>query len=159
MRKVSYISLGVFLFAWWVVSISYSSHLEDTGFEFSSFKAKAGDMPAWKDADFDDSSWSYLFPKYGAEEIWWMRFDMKIHQALEMDKKYGLRLSVSAPHEVFFDGVYLGNNGQVFPQSSLSGLKYQKLYFIPDSLVYPGSHKLSIRLASNMWNWHESPSS
>lgn len=149
MRNVSYITLGAFLLALWIVSMSYSSHLKNNGFDYSSFKAKAGDRISWSDAHYDDSSWSFEFPQNVEEKIWWMRFSMNIPQPLEAGKKYGLRLSVSAPYEVYFDGKLLGNNGQILKQTALADIKYQKLYFIPDTLVQQGKHKVAIRLAFN----------
>lgn len=149
MKRLNYIILAVYLLCLLVVSMSYSGHLKNQGFDFCSFKASAGDQTIWSSAQFDDSSWSQLFPEHGKEKIWWMRFNLDNTQKLDEGKKLGLRLSVSGAHEVFFDGQYLGSNGKVEEATDLASMKYQKLYFIPDSLTQLGSHKLAIRISAN----------
>lgn len=141
----------IFLAAFIYKAVPSNTNILKSEIDYKNLKVKVADDYIWSNKNFNDLNWSNWDPSLVEDwegKIWWLRTDIPIEEELEPNKKYGIKIVTSGPHEVYFDGKLIGHNGSVDLKSGLESIKYQKLYFIPDHLAIKGNHKVAIRIWS-----------
>ncbi|MEL7148829.1 MAG: histidine kinase, partial [Bacteroidota bacterium] len=112
---------------------------------------KLGDDMAWARPDYDDSAWD----KTGSTSergIFWVRFEVLFSDYIDSIDLKGLQQISQGSYEAYWDGVLIGQNGQVGvdKQSEVPGRFISDL-LLPDSLCTKGKHVLALRVS----NWNE----
>ncbi|MEL6357228.1 MAG: hypothetical protein AAFQ37_09900, partial [Bacteroidota bacterium] len=109
---------------------------------------KIGDDPTWAVKAFNDSSWQEGAGIAG-NKVFWVRFHIQLpEEYIGLVQHKGLRIISVGSYEAYWDGVYIGHNGQVGRSSTTevpgTFLSHQ---LIPDSLAGPGEHILALRVS------------
>lgn len=110
-----------------------------------------GDDPRWADPAYDDSTWptEWLYPAPDSLGIHWMRARITMDSTRAPFQPYGLKLSMLAAAEVYWDGVLIGRNGRVGPTRAQEEPGTIRAVFpVPDSLYTPGEHVIAVRLSN-----------
>ncbi len=106
---------------------------------------RIGDQPEWAAKDFNDDDWENEIVLTDGR-VFWSRTKVDITKAPESVKAYGIRPILYGEHEVFWDGVLIGKNGnpgqevQLGPEGAMS-----ETFSIPMHLSGVGEHTLAIR--------------
>jgi sensor histidine kinase YesM len=104
---------------------------------------KIGDDQTWVRNDFNDTGWTAERGNTNSH-IFWVR--TKLDLIKKPEAQLGLKIEGFGAFDVYWDGKYIGSNGQVIgknrpeiPGSSTS------CFIIPDSLAQIGSHLVALR--------------
>ena len=110
-----------------------------------------GDSLHWADPAYDDSDWptEFLYPAPDSLGVHWMRARVTLDSTRAPFHTYGLKLSVLAASEVYWDGVLIGRNGRVGSTRAQEQPGALRAVFpVPDSLYTPGEHVIAVRLSN-----------
>ena len=110
-----------------------------------------GDSLHWADPAYDDSNWptEFLYPAPDSLGVHWMRARVTLDSTRAPFHTYGLKLSVLAASEVYWDGVLIGRNGRVGSTRAQEQPGALRAVFpVPDSLYTPGEHVIAVRLSN-----------
>ncbi|MBT2622550.1 histidine kinase [Chryseobacterium sp. ISL-6] len=106
---------------------------------------KIGDDIAWASKDYNDKNWSQERGNTSGK-IFWSRTHLDLRQVESEVLPLGLQIESFGSFEVYWDGVLIGNNGQI-PQNGkpeIPGTE-SSYYRIPDHLMSPGLHTVALR--------------
>lgn len=110
---------------------------------------KIGDQAEWATLNWNDSSWQRRMKLVPDGQVFWSRTKIKIIEAPESLKSYGLRLEVYGEYEVFWDGVLIGKNGNPGQEADLPPEGELWITFnIPVELTDEGEHVMALRLSN-----------
>ena len=108
---------------------------------------QSGDNPEWSSPDWEDTTWqrSPILDLPDIEGVFWLRFTVSISDF----ETLGLAVSGAVAREIYWDGIFIGQAGQV-------GQNYyaeqpgsiDAVFRIPDSLATPGIHTIAVRASS-----------
>ncbi|WP_172277966.1 histidine kinase [Chryseobacterium sp. LAM-KRS1] len=111
---------------------------------------KTGDDPAWAAKNYNDKNWSRVRGDT-SDKIFWSRTRLDLRQVEPELTPLGLQIESFGAFEVYWDGVFIGNNGQLpqngKPETPGSESSY---YRVPDSLISPGSHIVALRTSQSL---------
>jgi len=110
-----------------------------------------GDSLHWADPAYDDSTWptEFLYPAPDSLGVHWMRARVTLDSTRAPFRTYGLKLSILAASEVYWDGVLIGRNGRVGSTRAQEQPGALRAVFpVPDSLYTPGEHVIAVRLSN-----------
>ena len=110
-----------------------------------------GDSLRWADPAYDDSDWptAFLSPAPDSLGVHWMRARVTLDSTRAPFRTYGLKLSILAASEVYWDGVLIGRNGRVGSTRAQEQPGALRAVFpVPDSLYTPGVHVIAVRLSN-----------
>ncbi len=95
--------------------------------------------------EYDDSHWEYE-SDVDDESVFWARMRVQLPPEERTRKNFGVQVVATAAYEAYWDGVYLGTNGQLKENGfrEVPGY-YQWFSAIPDTLLTDGEHVLAIR--------------
>ncbi len=104
-----------------------------------------GDSMHWSSVDYDDSHWSQWLDDIPTDSVFWVR-NSEVFPKLDTHKELGVRITATGSYELYWDGVYLGNNGTlgIGNQKEVPG-KYINQVLLPDSLAQSGKHVMALR--------------
>ena len=104
-----------------------------------------GDSIEWSALDYDDSKWNQWEDDLPTDKVFWVR-NTEIFPELDTHNQLGIRITATGSYEMYWDGVYLGNNGTlgIGNQKEVYG-NYIHQMLLPDSLAQPGKHVLALR--------------
>ncbi|MBK1896038.1 histidine kinase [Chryseobacterium sp. YIM B02567] len=111
---------------------------------------KVGDDIAWASKDYNDKDWSQTRGNT-ADHIFWSRTHLDLRQVENNILPLGLQIESFGSFEVYWDGVLIGNNGQI-PQNGkpeIPGTE-SSYYRIPDHLISPGFHTVALRSSQSL---------
>jgi len=116
-----------------------------------------GDSLEWSKVDYDDSHWNNWYEEIYSDEIFWVRLPYTFPPSEISRSGKGVLVVAIGSYELYWDGVYLGKNGQLKAknQDEIEGM-YQTFFAIPDTLITGPDHVLSMRTskASNRTSQH-----
>jgi hypothetical protein len=110
-----------------------------------------GDSLHWAGPTYDDSDWprALLYPAPDTLGTHWIRARITLDSTRTPFRMYGLKLSILAAAEVYWDGVLIGRNGRVGPTRAEEQPGALRAVFpVPDSLYTPGEHLIAVRLSN-----------
>ena len=134
-------------------SFLFTSCSDDSPAVFSfNQKISLGDSLVWAQKEYDDSHWFAWEEEIPKDSIFWVRFNEEFPD-FKTDKAIGLRITAIGSYEIFWDGHYLGSNGQIAQKNKreVSG-KYIHYVLLPDSLSQKGEHVLALRCSKTHIN-------
>ncbi|WP_228720240.1 histidine kinase [Chryseobacterium panacisoli] len=111
---------------------------------------KTGDDMAWASKDYNDRNWS---PERAntSDKIFWSRTHLDLRKVENEVLPLGLQIESFGSFEVYWDGILIGNNGQI-PQNGnpeIPGTE-SSYYRIPDHLISPGLHTVALRSSQSL---------
>ena len=146
MQKGQYYILLLFL------ALGLSSCFTELDMTYSDFqKVKVGDNQDWKSKDFEDKNWlSYNSGVIPVDSTYWVRQQVDLGE-IEARSGISMRLVAIGSYDVFWDGQYLGSNGQHGLDDNSRFREGNYVYFqhIPDSLATDGYHTIAMRTKNN----------
>jgi hypothetical protein len=104
---------------------------------------KTGDNQLWANKNFNDSSWA---TERGdtKSNIFWVRTRVDLLE--KPIGQLGLKIESFGAFDVYWDGQFIGRNGQVIsPQKVEIAGTSSTYYSIPDSLAQTGTHLIALR--------------
>lgn len=114
-------------------------------------KVQMGDDPRWADPAFLDDDWPAqpLYPAPDTQAVYWVRVPVTLDTAATQYRPLGVRISILASSEAYWDGVRIGRSGRVgeSPTAEVPG-RIRSTWPVPDSLATPGRHLLALRLSN-----------
>ncbi|MBB5638624.1 hypothetical protein HDE68_004556 [Pedobacter cryoconitis] len=116
---------------------------------------QTGDNKRWAEKNFNTTSW---LTERGntAQGIFWSRSPVKLIK--NPVSQLGLHLESFGAFEVYWDGIFIGRNGQITQKDKPEIAGYSTGYFqIPDSLAHPGLHILALRTSQSYFNGVKRP--
>lgn len=141
--KAPYILVSFLLGIWLLASSCEPSRLR---YNFDWARVQTGDSTEWKALTYDDSHWEYYYVFEEEEEVFWSRMKIKLPPEERKREQFGIQVVATAAYEAYWDGVYLGTNGQLGEDGfrEVPGY-YQWFSPLPDSLLGDGEHVLALR--------------
>jgi len=145
-----------FLYLWTMKALIYYTLLlllcqscgstEEDFLFYYDMKMKIGDAQEWATKDYNDSEWRNYESKIPKGELFWTRLKVELPERREGYKNLGMMIIGEGAYELYFDGVFLGLNGQLktVDTPEIPG-QFHKYFRIPDSLQYAGQHRIAIR--------------
>lgn len=133
----------------WVVFIGIISLgcEPETGISTDEARYKIGDNPQWASPDLNDDDWAHapILALPDDPGPLWVRLDLTIPST----ETLGLSVAGVAAREVYWDGVFIGQSGQVGTnfETEQAG-PIDKTFRIPDSLSSSGTHTVALRVSS-----------
>ncbi|WP_263788791.1 histidine kinase [Salinibacter grassmerensis] len=115
-------------------------------------KVRFGDDPRWSDPAYDDSDWPTrrLHPAPDMQGVHWVRVPVTLDSLQAGPGAMGVKLSVLAATEVYWDGVRLGRNGRVgASRGQEEPGRINRVFHVPDSLLAPDEHLIAVRLSNH----------
>ncbi len=105
-----------------------------------------GDSLEWSSLSYDDSHWNDWYEEISPDELFWVRLKYSFPNSDLPRSGKGVLVVAIGSYEVYWDGVYIGKNGQLQEgsQKEIEGM-YQTFFSIPDSLIQGKDHVLSMR--------------
>ncbi|WP_185154449.1 histidine kinase [Fulvivirga sp. M361] len=104
-----------------------------------------GDQQEWAAKNRNDQDWKKKIALTDGR-VFWSRTKIDILEAPESLHPYGIRLHVYGEYEVFWDGVFIGKNGNPGQEAMLAPEgKMWATFIIPTHLTEKGEHLLAIR--------------
>ncbi|KMQ64482.1 regulator [Chryseobacterium angstadtii] len=106
---------------------------------------KVGDDLAWAAKNYDETGWSETRGNT-SDKIFWSRTHLDLRSADHKQMPLGLRIDSFGSFDVYWDGVFIGRNGQLPKngQPEVPGTE-STCYLIPDHLISPGIHTVALR--------------
>ncbi len=126
----------------------FNKSVIESGFDYIDFKVKIGDDESWRWSDFQADSLLISLPKEKGVDLWWIRTKINLDKTLGPNEKYGLKVSTSGAHDLYFNGHYIGSNGITTGGPGSGIAKIYQFYVIPDSLATIGVHQIALRISS-----------
>jgi len=115
---------------------------------------RTGDDPRWAARQYDDAGWQ---PERGptGTRVFWVRNWVTLAQR-NPRPPLGLHVSAFGAFEVYWDGVFIGQNGELATaqQAEVPGTE-SSYYQVPDSLSKPGRHLVALRSTQAYLNQEE----
>lgn len=111
---------------------------------------RVGDDGAWAAKQFNDKDWSKI-RGITSGRIFWSRTHLDLRHVEKELLPLGLQIESFGAFEVYWDGVFIGRNGQV-PKNGkpeIPGTE-SSYYRIPDSLIKPGLHVVAMRSSQSL---------
>ncbi|SHL05084.1 Histidine kinase [Chryseobacterium polytrichastri] len=111
---------------------------------------KVGDDLAWASKDYNDESWAQNRGNTSGK-IFWSRTHLDLRKVENEILPLGLQIESFGSFEVYWDGILIGNNGQI-PQNGkpeIPGTE-SSYYKIPDHLISPGLHTVALRSSQSL---------
>lgn len=105
---------------------------------------------SWAARHFNDKEWSEDRGNTSSK-IFWSRTHLDLRQIENELLPLGIQIETFGAFEVFWDGVFIGNNGQI-PKNGkpeIPGTE-SSYYRIPDSLIKPGVHVVAMRSSQSL---------
>lgn len=115
-------------------------------FDYFDVNIQSGNQEEWADIDCDDSSWDATLPYSSWNPQWWFRARMEIKKSLPPNRVFGIKVSTTGGHAVYWDGILLGKNG--LEGRDLRSAKYHEYYLLPESKQSPGIHQIALQIVS-----------
>ena len=109
---------------------------------------KQGDDLSWSKKDFDDSNWAKDRGNTG-NNIFWVR--AKVNLAERPSNLLGLKLDAFGAFDVYWDGVFIGKNGNVVGSTAEVAGTATSYYSIPDKLATQGNHVIALRASQSYY--------
>ncbi len=114
--------------------------------EFTPIKINFGDSLNWKNTDYNDTSWQYLFDKefYTDTNFVWIRTKAIIDTSVFQDSILFLVVDMAADYEVYWNGRFIGKN---YEGSSLENSRkgmFDKYYILKKNEIH-SENSLAIR--------------
>lgn len=113
--------------------------------EVSEPKFRLGDNKQWASKSYTDTGWTDA-RGHTEDKVFWVRFKMDLQKRPNKTEAIGLQVYAFGAFEVYWDGVYLGHNGQLAQagKAEVAGTEATS-YLLPDSLAYEGQHVIALR--------------
>ncbi|MDH6252375.1 hypothetical protein M2347_002102 [Chryseobacterium sp. H1D6B] len=111
---------------------------------------KTGDDMAWAAKNYNDKGWS---EKRGntSDHIFWSRTHLDLGKVENDLKPLGLQIESFGSFEVYWDGVFIGKNGQLPKDGKSEQPGTESSYYrIPNHLISPGLHTIAMRSSQSM---------
>ena len=109
-------------------------------------RVKYGDEMEWSAIEFVDTTWRIWPDTFVPNEILWVRLPVEF-EAVTQEEPLGLRIVAIGKYQAYWDGQYIGENGDWEKQGGKAD--YVKCYLVPDSLMKEGKHVLALRTKIN----------
>ena len=136
--------LNIVIFAIMILFCSCGSDTRTEG----AFRQKImkGDSLEWSKVEYDDSHWHNWYEEINSDEIFWVRLPYTFPASETSRRGKGVLVIAIGSYELYWNGVYLGKNGQLQEenQDEIEGM-YQTFFAIPDTLLNGNDHVLSMR--------------
>lgn len=112
---------------------------------------KVGDNETWAAKSFNDKDWSAIRDNT-ASQIFWSRTHLDLRQVENGLLPLGLQIESFGAFEVYWDGMFIGRNGQIPMKGKpeIPGTE-RSYYSIPDSLIKPGIHVVAMRSSQSLF--------
>jgi len=107
---------------------------------------KTGDDPSWARKDIDDANWATERGNTG-KNIFWVR--TKIDLTKKPVGQLGLKVESFGAFEIYWDGKFIGKNGEVISSKPEVPGNATSYFSIPDSLAQTGSHLVALRVSQS----------
>ncbi len=106
---------------------------------------KTGDNITWARKDYNDKDWSQVKGNT-SDKIFWSRTHLNLRKVDSSLEPLGLQIQTFGSFEVYWDGVLIGNNGQL-PHNGKAEIPGTETsyYLIPEHLTSPGFHTIAMR--------------
>lgn len=113
--------------------------------EASEAKFRLGDDRQWASKNYVDTGWANA-RGVTKDKVFWVRFNMDLQKRPNKTEALGLQVYGFGAFEVYWDGVYLGHNGQLAQagKPEIAGTE-TTAYIVPDSLANEGRHVVALR--------------
>lgn len=111
---------------------------------------KIGDDLIWASKDYNDKAWLQDRGNT-SNKIFWSRTHLDLRQVENETLPLGLQIESFGSFEVYWDGIFIGKNGQI-PQNGkpeIPGTE-SSYYRIPDNLISPGPHTVALRSSQTL---------
>ena len=116
---------------------------------------KMGDNLEWAAPNYDDSNWLESVEPVANKGVFWSRLKTSFSPTKNARKGMGIKIGSNSTYEAYWDGQYIGTNGDFDPNSVIKKPgKYFEFFHLPDSLVGPGEHVLALRAEKSYVNPH-----
>lgn len=116
--------------------------------EYSEVRIKKGDDPRWARTDWADARWvrhGYFVPVL--QGVMWVRFRVR---DLSAPLPPTLHLVLSAAHELYWDGILVGQSGVPGNDATTEQAgRVRHYYTVPEALRTPGEHVIALRLSTH----------
>ncbi len=136
---------------WIILSLTcWSCHTQEFDFELpKTIMQQEGDNLEWKNKTIDDREWNQTSTRL-LDSIFWIRMHFDFKQGLEPNRHKGIHLFGLGAQEVYWDGYYIGHNGQpgIDQEAEIPG-QVSPYFLLPDSLAQPGEHVLALRFSQH----------
>lgn len=111
---------------------------------------KIGDDPAWASKNYNDQDWSPIRGNT-SDKIFWSRTHLDLDDVEGRLLPFGLQVESFGAFEVYWDGVLIGENGEIQKEGKpeIPGTECS-YYSIPDNLVSPGLHTVAMRSSQTL---------
>ncbi|MFI5451159.1 histidine kinase [Pedobacter sp. UC225_61] len=107
---------------------------------------KTGDDSSWAKKDIDDANWSTERGNTG-KNIFWVR--TKVDLTKKPVGQLGLKVEAFGAFELYWDGKFIGKNGDVISSKAEVPGNATSYFSIPDSLAQTGSHLVALRVSQS----------
>ncbi len=138
--------MRVYLFLF-IAICSLSSCRSEINFKDDTPVYKAGDNELWAKKDFNDIGWA---TERGdtKNNIFWVR--TKVELIKKPIKQLGIKIEAFGAFDVYWDGKFIGRNGQItrHDQAEIPGTS-TSYFSVPDSLAQIGSHVVALRASQS----------
>ncbi len=112
---------------------------------------KKGDHPGWAEVALKDDDWSDTQPE--SNGIYWIRAEFDLSNHRFPDRKKELVISVLGAYEVYFEGVFIGKNGQLSSNASEETPGYlDQKFILPEFSSKNGKRVLALRISNHLGN-------
>ncbi len=147
--------ISFFLYAF-IAMLFCSCESNEVYFESEDQLIQLGDSMAWAAKDYDDRHWvEEMEDEYITDKgIFWTRSKIFIPEQFEL-RNQCIFVGATGAYQAYWDGTYVGANGEfgAAGKKEIPGT-YLAYFLVPDSLLVPGWHVLSLRTSKS----HEHPS-
>lgn len=106
---------------------------------------QVGDEQKWASPNMDDQNWAKRRTDI-QDQVYWARAHVELKNGQRQEGHLGLKINAFGAFEVYWDGLRIGQNGQMkqLGQEEVPGTE-SSYFMIPDSLAGKGKHVLAIR--------------
>ncbi len=114
-------------------------------YEASEPRFQLGDDRFWANKNYPDTDWQTA-RGFTGDKVFWVRFKMDLKERPDPQIPLGLQVYSFGAFEVYWDGIYLGHNGQLAQagKPEVPGTE-SSYYLVPDSLASKGRHLIALR--------------
>ncbi|HZG24612.1 MAG TPA: hypothetical protein VEZ17_08530, partial [Chitinophagaceae bacterium] len=118
------------------------------------FKFKEGDDLSYAAKSYPDNTWK-TGGKPVAKPIYWARFYIPLTPEVNSFRHLGINIHAFGAYEAFWDGIWIGNNGQVKTHVRNEQPGTESSYIlVPGTLTGSGVHTLALRLSQTFDTGH-----